>query len=117
MGTYKHMDKLIVVAAEPSLQIRRMMKRNKLSEVEAQKRLESTSFVGKAKGSGLRDSERQRSRGVGTTNTTNPPTHLGPVTQRPECYLDTVEVVGSIPTRSTTRAHSSIGQSPRLING
>jgi dephospho-CoA kinase len=36
MGTYKHMDKLIVVAAEPSLQIRRMMKRNKLSEVEAQ---------------------------------------------------------------------------------
>jgi dephospho-CoA kinase len=39
MGTYKHMDKLVVVATEPALQIRRVMKRNGLSEAEARKRL------------------------------------------------------------------------------
>jgi dephospho-CoA kinase len=41
MGTYKALDKLIVVAAEPSLQIRRMVKRNGFTEAEAESRLAS----------------------------------------------------------------------------
>lgn len=41
MGTYKNMSKLIVVAAEPELQVRRVMKRNGLTETEARDRLAS----------------------------------------------------------------------------
>jgi len=41
LGTYKEMSKLVVVAAEPELQIQRVMKRNKITESEARDRLAS----------------------------------------------------------------------------
>jgi len=45
LGTYKTVDKLIVVAADPELQVQRVMCRNNLSEAEARSRLASQCSV------------------------------------------------------------------------
>lgn len=41
LGTYRNMSKLVVVAAEPALQLRRVIARNQLTEAEARDRLAS----------------------------------------------------------------------------
>jgi dephospho-CoA kinase len=47
LGTYKNMDKLVVVAADAELQVRRVMKRNGLTESEARDRLSAQYPVAK----------------------------------------------------------------------